>query len=311
MHLVSKRLLIAGAAALLLAGAACGGGDDGGDAGGGGSADEPVPYGAPASEGGGDIGTDGSGAPEEYDSSGGSSSGASSRTNADFGGLSAAATTVSSAIIKTADVELKVPHSAFQTKIIKAEEIAGKHGGYILASNVNESTKYLSGSVSIRVPVGDFEAALGEMTGLGTLKNKITSGEEVSQEYIDLQARLRNWKLQEATILDLMDRSTSIEDTIRVQQQLSTIQLEIEQLQGRLNFLRDQTTYGTITASFITGAAPAPPRPTPIVRAWRQAVDTMEAIGSGLVLSLGVVIPMLILLGLIWLVVRQFRPKLS
>ena len=299
----SKRLVLLAAAVVLVVGAACAGSEElrGSGDGGSGGGDADTSYGAPAvvreAEGIGE-------AAMPYAADGGGD-GAKS-----LGGLSAAATTVGPSVIKTAELEMRVPHDDFETIIDSAVGTAGNLGGFVLSSNTRRG-EFLSGTVSIRVPSSKFEQALGEIAQLGKVKRRSVSGQDVGQEFVDLEARLRNWRTQEAVILRLMDRATTISDTIRIQSELSQVQLEIEQIRGRLNYLRDQTSFGTITASFVTGAAPAPSDPNPFVRAWRQAIDTMVAIGSGFVLSLGVLIPLLVLLGLGWLVVRQLRPKLS
>jgi hypothetical protein len=306
MHVIPGKLM-AGVVALVIVTAACSG-DTGSAEGGGQGGSGDASYGAPQDVSG--QSSDEATGTRSVDpaTEGGAGSGEAAAEN--FGGLSAVDRPIGPSVIKTAALDIKVPHDEFQASIRDAVGIAGTYGGFVVASDTT-SGRFRSGSVSIRVPGTRFEQALARMSALGDVRSQNVTGQDVSQEFVDLEARLRNWKTQEAVILGLMRRATTIEQTIRIQSELSQIQLEIEQIRGRLNFLEDQTAFGTITASFVTGAAPAPAKPNPFVRAWRQALDTMTAIATGIVLSMGVVLPLAILLLLIWLVIRQLRPRLS
>jgi hypothetical protein len=280
---------------------------------------------AGSDEGGGDGGTEES-APRAVEPAAGDEaeqmveaygSGSGAATGGTFEGDEAKGRTTSAAlgrvgpsVIKTGDLELKVPRNGLQDAIQDAIAISGRHGGFVL-STTSEVGRFAGGTVTIRVPSAKFEQAMADLEGLGRLKNQHVSGQDVGQEFVDLEARLRNWRTQEAVLLRLMDRATSVQDTIRVQSELSTVQLQIERIRGRLAYLEDQTSFGTITASFTTGAAPAPATPNQFLRAWRQAVDIMLAIATGFVTSLGVVLPLSILLLLIWLIIRPLRPRLS
>lgn len=224
--------------------------------------------------------------------------------------MSAVLGRVGPSIIKTGDLQLKVPRDDLQDAIQDSIAIAGRHGGFVL-STTSELGRFAGGTVTIRVPSTRFERAMADLESLGKLQNQQVAGEDVGQEFVDLEARLRNWRTQEAVLLRLMDRATSVQDTIRVQSELSSVQLEIERIRGRLNFLEDQTSFATITASFTTGAVPAPNTPNKFLRAWRQAVDIMLAIATGFVTSLGIVLPLAVVGLLIWLALRQLRPRLS
>ncbi|MDQ3985741.1 MAG: DUF4349 domain-containing protein [Actinomycetota bacterium] len=217
---------------------------------------------------------------------------------------------VSASVIKTAQLELEVPKSEFDDAIRDAEAIAGRYGGFVFSTSVEEG-EIRTGTVVIRVPSPEFEAALSDIKSAGELTEENVTGKDVSQEFIDLQARVRNLEAQEAVILELMKAAGSIPETIRVQNELSGIQLEIERLKGRLRFLEDRTSFGTIAVDFRQAGAPAPSKPNTFEEAWQQAVDVMVAIVSGLIVSLGFVVPIGILAGIVLLVFRQLRPRLT
>jgi hypothetical protein len=215
-------------------------------------------------------------------------------------------------VIKSAEMRLDVKRGSFRDALRRATATAGRYGGFVASTTVEgQPEDARSGSLVLRIPSERFEAALSDLHALGTVKHETVSGEDVSQEFVDLEARLRNLRGQESVLLRLYDRAKNVADTIRIQQEVSRVQLEIEQLEGRLRFLRDRASMGTITATLVEpGAVPKPK--SALHRAWQQAVDTAVAIASGLVVALGTVIPVALLLGvpalLVW---RRFRPRVA
>jgi len=301
MHRI-LRLMVMLVVVAAIAGACAGsdgGGGDGGSAGGGGGDGSAAPAARPVAGGGeaSDMGY------AEGQSLGGVSRAPEQRASAALG-------RVGPSVIKTGQLELKIPRADLQDGIQDAIAIAGRHGGFVLSTS-SEVGRFGGGTVALRIPSNRFEQAMADLEGLGRLRNQQVSGQDVGQEFVDLEARLRNWRTQEAVLLRLMDRATSVQDTIRVQAELSTVQLQIERIRGRLAYLEDQTTFATITASFVTGAAPAPDTPNQFLKAWRRAVEIMLAIATGVVTSLGVVLPLALVGLLIWLALRQLRPRLS
>lgn len=205
-----------------------------------------------------------------------------------------------SKLIKNANVELEVKKGQFTHAFDRAESIAEQLGGFVGRTSVNRSKGTISsGDVTMRVPSDKFQQAVSQLKRLGKLVSEDQSGEDVTKQFVDLEARLRNAKAQEAFFLKLIDQSKSISDLLQVQQQLSSIQLQIEQIQGELQVLKDQTSFSTISAHIFEPGA-AEPRPTKgLGHALRQAVDAFKSVLAGVIVVLGYVIP----LGLIGLII--------
>jgi hypothetical protein len=209
-------------------------------------------------------------------------------------------------VIKKALLDIEVAHNDFQSAMQEGSTIAGEHGGYVLSTEVTDAEEGF-GSVVIRVPSEEFESALVAVQELGDVQRNTVSGQDVGEEFVDLQARLRNFEAQEAVLLRLMRRTTTIRDTIDVQEELTQIQLEVERIKGRLRFLEDQTSFGTITID-LREAGAVIARTTTLERAWERAASVALAIVSGLIVSAGAAIPV-VLLALIGLAVyRIARP---
>src|SRR5207249_11340101 len=111
------------------------------------------------------------------------------------------------------------------------------------------------------------------------------SSQDVTEEFVDLQSRLRNQKAQQVVLIRLMANAKTIQETLAVQGQLSQVEEQIEQITGRLNALKTLTDLSSITLHlFEPGAAGAPaPRPSEepsFARAWDTAIEGLERIGT-------------------------------
>ena len=215
-------------------------------------------------------------------------------------------------VIKTADLELEIERDGLQQAVREAVSTAGRFGGFVL-STTTEGQGAGSGSVVIRVPAERFEAALAALEGLGKVESETVSGQDVSQEFVDLEARVRNLKAQETVLLRLMERAQTVTDTIRVQNELSGIQLEIERLTGRIRFLRDQADTSTISLHlYEAGAAPGEtPKAGVLAKAFDRAVNLALGVVSTVIVGTGLLIPLLFLALLAYLVLRALRPRVS
>lgn len=212
-------------------------------------------------------------------------------------------------VIKNADIHIEVPQGKFQDRFSRANQVADRFGGFVSSTSTAETKgRVASGSVTIRVPSDKFQEALAALRKLGRVAEENQSGEDVSQEFVDLEARLRSAKAQEAFYLKLLDKATTISDSIQIAGQLSQVQLQIEQIQGRLNYLNDQTSMSTVTIRLFE---PGVERSTPkglLAKAWANAVNGFQSVIAGIIVMLGWLAPLVILalLGLlVWRILRR------
>ncbi|MFA5945597.1 MAG: DUF4349 domain-containing protein [Patescibacteria group bacterium] len=169
-----------------------------------------------------------------------------------YGGDTAA--TATPRIIKTGSLTLEVKSSREGAQ--KVSEIAGTQGGFVESSNVVENNDgTVSAYATIRVPEAKFEATLGALRALALrVSSESINGQDVTEQYTDLQARLTNAQAQEQQYLEILKKATTITDILAVQQNLSQIRYQIESYQGQIKSLGNQTTYSTISVTLIEQA---------------------------------------------------------
>lgn len=216
-------------------------------------------------------------------------------------------------VIKTADVSVGVSHGNFGKAFNEARAVADRFGGYNIESSTSSAGR-ASGTIQLRVPSASFMPALNaleKLDGLGHLRSEQISGRDVTSEFVDLKARLGNLASQRRVLLRLMDRAKTISDSIRVEDQLRGVELQMEQIKGRLRYLDNEATFSTISAT-ITTASPAPaPKPNVFERAWDRMVSVSGAIFSAILIGAAAIAPIAALALLALLGYRVLRPRFS
>jgi hypothetical protein len=155
-------------------------------------------------------------------------------------------TGIDTKIIKTADVTLEVRDVTGTVDSLKALAIA--QGGYLSSTNIQKNyNNQLTGTVTIRIPQEGFDNAIAGVKALGTVKSISTSGQDVTEEYVDLQAQKTSYTNQLAQYNVIMKQSTKVEDIIKVQEQIDRVQIELDRLNGRLTYLNNRIDISTIT----------------------------------------------------------------
>jgi hypothetical protein len=213
-------------------------------------------------------------------------------------------------VVKTATVSLEVGRREGRETVNEVIDAVGLVRGFVESTDQSGQAARLT----VRVPASEFERTLDRLQALGKERDLEIHGQDVTGAVTDLDARLRNLRAQEAVLLELMGRATSVGDSIAVQQQLSQNQEQIEQLEGQRRVLAEQTSYATIVVSITAKGAPVPADPAReggLAAAWDDALDAAAAVTGGMLVVVGALLPFLVLGGaglLVWrLVVRHRR----
>ncbi|MCS6841835.1 MAG: DUF4349 domain-containing protein [Roseiflexus sp.] len=223
-------------------------------------------------------------------------------------------------VIKNASVSLEVASVTEAEAAIrqKAEQL----GGFVVGVQTYGSGDSMQSTITFRVPAARFEEALSGVEGLARkVLSRSVSGDDVTEEYVDLESRLRNLEATRDRLLDLLARAEKVEDALRVNEALTDIQGQIEQIKGRMQYLKQNAAMSTITAEL----RPVPPPPVIIEEdAWqpehvaREALRGLIEFGQGVV-NLAIVLaiwspvwlPVALFLRWVWLKVVRGRKKLQ
>lgn len=152
-------------------------------------------------------------------------------------------------IIRNADLSLEAnsPEEA-QRKIT---EIAESRGGFVVESNQSGSnakaTTRDTVTMTVRVPAAKFNEALEEIRKTGSrIISETVKGQDVTEEFIDIEANLKAKRALEEQFLEIMKRGNTVQDALNVQRELANVSGEIEKIEGRKRFLENQASLSTI-----------------------------------------------------------------
>ena len=221
-------------------------------------------------------------------------------------------------IIKNGEMSLLVANT--DRTIDQVTGVAVDSGGYIVSAKTWVQDGYKYATINMGVPSDQFEAVQRQLRTLAIeVLIDTSSGQDVSDEYVDLQSRLTNLEATRARIREFLDKATKVEEALQVNAQLSEIEGEIEQVKGRMQYLKDRAAYSTLLVN-IEQQRPTPtPYPTPTPTYWQPGEtlsDAGDALGEilrglgDLLIWLGVVaVPLAIPVVGVVLVARRVRKK--
>jgi predicted small secreted protein len=213
-------------------------------------------------------------------------------------------------VVKTASLRLGLAKGSFEDKVGEAHAVADSFGGFVVESFASQGSgkRIAEGSLVLRIPAESYDSALVRLRELGRVESLEESGQDVSKEFVDLNARVRQLRAVEAQLLELLQRADDVPAALAVQNQLSQVQLDLEQARGRLQYLDNRVALATISMSMHELAVVAPKDGGfKIVDAWATAGSAFLTVVGWLFIGIAVAAPVLILLGLGFLVGRQVR----
>ena len=206
-------------------------------------------------------------------------------------------------IIYTADLTLIVPDLGVWEQSLRA--LIKSHGGYLAGSTMGgEPEESRVGTWEIRIPVARFQPFLQEVQQQAEVRQIKTDSEDVSEEFFDLEARLKNKRVEEQRLIAHLQRSTALlQDILAVEKELSRVREEIERMEGRLRFLSNKTELTTITLTATERRGYTPPANpgigSQIALTFGESLRQLGLLGRGLLLGVVAVTPWIFVLALI------------
>src|SRR5688572_3373280 len=189
-------------------------------------------------------------------------------------------------IIRNANLTLEVKSTSDMQH--KVTSIAESHGGFVVTSEAKQrehadpSKRTLDIKLVVRIPSERFGPALDEIKQLaGNLPGENISGQDVTEDFIDLEARIKTQKALESQFLAIMKQAGSVTEALEVQRQIADVRTDIEKLEGRKRFLENRSSLSTITVNIQKPKVIAV-SPTGFGRTIRDAVSDSLDLASGM-----------------------------
>jgi hypothetical protein len=204
-------------------------------------------------------------------------------------------------VIQTASVTLSVPSNEFEDVVDRARTIATGFGGFVVGSSASQGPdqRLVRGTLVLRIPERSYAQAMRGIAALGRVEARDESGQDVSQEFVDLEARARHLEAVERQLLGLLDEADTVASALAVQSELNNVQLELEQVRGRLRYLEDQVSFATISLAIHERQAALEDDDEPawgIVGAWRTAAHGFVTVVGWILVAAATIAPVVLLL---------------
>jgi hypothetical protein len=225
-------------------------------------------------------------------------------------------------VIHTAELRLIVKDT--QVSLQAVQSLADEMGGYVASSRTWHTEEQLSASLTLRVPADQLNTALEKLRALALeVDGESITGEDVTQEYVDLEARLRNEEAYEKELLALLtetrERTSDAEDILAVYERLTEVRGRIEQIKGRMQYLENMSAMATITVELIPSELMQPIivagwHPTGTARsAIRALVNALQFFVDAVIWIVLFGLPVLIIIAVpfvvLWYVIRWLRRR--
>lgn len=215
-------------------------------------------------------------------------------------------------VIYTADLQMQVKDFAGVRSAI--DKLIASSGGYLLSFTENESTDRLSGSFKVKVPAKGFNSFINAIDKLPDKKlSKSINGEDVTEEYADLSARLKAKEVAEARLISFMENAKTSKDLVAFSNELAQVQEDIERIKGRMRYIDQNVAYSTINIEMYqnvngdtTIALDLNEKPGLMKKAGdalEKSADIVTAFGKALVIAGAFLLPILPIAAIIILIV--------
>jgi hypothetical protein len=219
-------------------------------------------------------------------------------------------------IVRDGRIGIVIADGSFSKGVSRVTVIARQNGGFVLESSSRDER---SGTLTLRIPAKRFDDTMLALRGLaseldGDVEFQDISGQDVTAEFIDLGARLEILKDRRDLLLELQSEATTSSEILRLASLIEDVQLQIENIQGRLNFLKDQVAEATIKVEVrerdVEREDPGPDPENPsLADSFELAVQGFLRIVGAVVIGLGYLIPLGVIVLLVWGVVTLVRRR--
>ncbi|HEV2150401.1 MAG TPA: DUF4349 domain-containing protein [Longimicrobiaceae bacterium] len=212
-------------------------------------------------------------------------------------------------IIRSGQATVQV--DSLEPAIAKVRELAQRLGGYVANTALQGGRRATRHAMlEVKVPAERFDEALRGLRPLGEVESVNVTAQDVGEEFVDVSARMANARRLEERLVELLrTRTGRLEDVLAVERELARVREQIERYEGRLRYLRTRAAVSTLTVNLhepypVVGDYPGA---NPIMTAFRDAWRNFVGFVAAFIASLGILVPLAVILWLAWLVFRRVR----
>lgn len=233
------------------------------------------------------------------------------------------------------DAQLDVLVESTDVAIAQVNQLTADYDGYIISTQSHYENGFKHATIRLGIPSASFETVLNQLRDLGLkVIQESASGEDVSNEYVDLQSKLTNLEATAARIREFLDAAKTIEETLTISAQLAELEGQIEQVKGQMRYYEGRSAYSTVTVNLVPQyptptptltPTPIPATPTPTPMPGWNAADTFDEASDVLVNMTQSTVDLLIWFGMVllpiiavigaiiwisrWVLLKLIRPK--
>jgi hypothetical protein len=161
-------------------------------------------------------------------------------------------------IIRRATLDLEL--ADVEQGVARLTGVVESVGGFISSTESQMDQKGTArATVTAYIPPAHFARVLGDLDGVGRVTRRSIGGQDVSEEFVDLEARLRNFERHEAQLLSFMGKAQKVQDLLSLENELARVRGEIERTAGRLRFLKARSDLATIQVALVRAPLVVPP----------------------------------------------------
>jgi hypothetical protein len=219
--------------------------------------------------------------------------------------------TPGSMLVRVGNASLQV--DSLEIGIARIREVARRTNAIIANTSMEGGREQnRAATLELRIPSQRFDEAVNNLSPIGKLESVNVSVQDVGEEFVDVQARMVNARRLEQRLINLLaNRTGKLADVLSVEHELARVREEIERYEGRLRFLRTRASVSTLSISVheplpvVADHPGANPMRDAFVQAWRNLV----AVTAAIVASLGVIIPLGLIVAAVTLVGRRVFPS--
>ena len=210
---------------------------------------------------------------------------------------------------RTGDMTIEVPKGQVPSAAARITSLVDGYGGYILSSQLATAAGQVpSADLAVRIPAGSYQQAIARFSELGSVQAIDTSAVDVTNQVVDLHARLDHYRAVNARLLTFLAHAGSISEALAIQDRIDSTQLKVDELTAQVKAMNEQTSYGTLSISLREkGATLAVHKRNSFVAAvtdsWHRMVGGFEAI----LVALGALLPFALLIAVVAAIVWGAR----